>query len=428
MKKKKVETNFHKQNYELIKKYSKESTINYKNFSQEILTSIFNKITNIHKGNEFFILLFSNIRQIEFIIFTNEGHSTVSTDIFKAIQNNETESVKFFIENCFYSIHDVDEKGKSILSYCLESNHNEIYNYLFSKQTTNDFLPIQEKPKDYEPNIFKACEEGKLTSVQWLIEKEKVNKNKKDEFGYTPLKYACEYGHLSIAQYLLSKGANIKIKDLNGNSLIHFASKGGLLSIVQYLIEKQNVDKDIKGFIDRTPLHYGCLGGHIPIVEYLISKGANIETKDDDGTSLIHFASMGGILSVVQNLIEKLTVDINIKDNYEKTPLHYACENGHLQNVEYLYSKGADMEANDYDGRTPLHYACQGHLPIVEYLLSKGANIEAKDDQEDTPLHYAIMYGDIDVIKYLLSKGAHKNATTLDLVPSWNDEIKNILK
>ena len=47
------------------------------------------------------------------------------------------------------------------------------------QQSKSNFEQIEEKPKDYEPNIFKACKEGKLTSVQWLIEKENVDKNKK---------------------------------------------------------------------------------------------------------------------------------------------------------------------------------------------------------------------------------------------------------
>ena len=39
----------------------------------------------------------------------------------------------------------------------------------------------------------------------------------------------------------------------------------------------------------------------------------NIEAKDKSGNYLIHFASMGGLLSIVQYLIEKQNVD---KDKY----------------------------------------------------------------------------------------------------------------
>ena len=60
--------------------------------------------------------------------------------------------------------------------------------------------------------------------------------------------------------------------------------------------------------------------------------------------------------------------------------------------------------------RTPLHYACQeGYLPIVEYLISKGANIEAKDEDDWTPLKLASTCGRFHVAKYLISKGANTN-------------------
>ena len=164
---------------------------------------------------------------------------------------------------------------------------------------------------------------------------------------------------------------------------------------------------DAKGYNDLTPLIFACFRGHLPIVEYLISKGADIEAKDKSGNSLIHFSSTR-FLSIVQYLIEKRNIDKDIKGYEERAPLHHACNGGHLQIVEYLISKGANIEAKDKNKKTPLHYACyKGHLQIVEYLISKGANIKAKDSSENTPLHYASKMSQTDVVKYLLSNGAN---------------------
>ena len=113
------------------------------------------------------------------------------------------------------------------------------------------------------------------------------------------------------------------------------------------IIEKQNINIEIKGSLEKTLLHFACKKGHFPIVEYLILKGANIKAKDENGDYVIHFASKGGLLSIVQYLIEKQNIDIDIKGYQEQTPLHYACYEGHLPIVEYLISKGANIEAND---------------------------------------------------------------------------------
>ena len=93
------------------------------------------------------------------------------------------------------------------------------------------------------------------------------------------------------------------------------------------------------------------------------------------------------------------------------------------------YNKELDFSINE----TPLHIASKnGHLPIVEYLISKGANIEAKDYLDNTPLHCASCEQDYEIVEFLVSKGANKNAKNkYGMTPYYyaqNPEIRNILK
>ena len=103
-----------------------------------------------------------------------------------------------------------------------------------------------------------------------------------------------------------------------------------------------------------------------------ISKGANINAKDVVENYVIHFAAIGSL----QN---------NIKVRNDKRPLHFACQNGHLPIIEYLISKGANINATDeYWKKTPLHYASgRGKsftkTGIVKYLISKRAKKKNKD-------------------------------------------------
>ena len=83
-------------------------------------------------------------------------------------------------------------------------------------------------------------------------------------------------------------------------------------------------------------------------------------------------------------------------------------------------------------GKAIFQLSCwKGHLPIVEYLISKGADIEAEDMDEATPLHYASEGSKADIVKYLISLGANKNAKNIkDKTPydvAKNNEIKNII-
>ena len=304
---------FPKQIYNIINNYSKQTIIKYNNFSNEIIKNIFKEN---RFQNEIQFLIYSLIHQIEFIIFSNKGHET---NIFKAIQNNELEDVIYLIENCFCSIDDRNEEGKSVLSYSFDSNNQIIYNYLLSKKDSIEFLPIKEKPNDYEPDIFKASKNGQLTSIQWLIEQENINKNKRDSEFNTP---------------------------------IHIASMSGHLPIVEYFIEKQNIDQDIQGSHERTPLHYACLNGHFHIVLYLISKGANLEAKNIYNKTPLHCACENGHLQIVKYLISKGS-NLEAKDEEGWTPLHFASKFDQIDVVKYLIRKGANKTIENIDGRTP---------------------------------------------------------------------------
>ena len=98
------------------------------------------------------------------------------------------------------------------------------------KNSKHLFEPMTEKPKDFEPDIFIAAKEGKLSSIQNLIEKEGIDINKQVEKNYndliiykgdTALHVACEKGHLPVVQYLIEKGANIEAKDKDQRTTLY---------------------------------------------------------------------------------------------------------------------------------------------------------------------------------------------------------------
>ena len=284
-------------------------------------------------------------------------------------------------------------------NYEIEQKDHEIGKLKSEIDQLNKFPPIIIKPKQFEQNIFKACKNGDFTSFQWLIEKENIDKNIKvtDEIANPP-------PFVQFQKKTYPQEFNL------GDSLIHIAVRRKHLLIVQYLIEVQNIDPNVPGNHGKTPLHYACLYPNKEIAEYLISKGANIEAKDDDGNQIIHSASIGGLLPIVQYLIETAKIDKDITNSSGKTPLHYACLYGHERIVEYLISQGANIEAKDVNSWTPLHFTA--------IKLASSSNWHQSSDKEA-------------ITKYLISKGANKNATNKDgKTPydiAFNSRIKDIL-
>eukprot|EP00730_Choanoeca_flexa_P006674 TRINITY_DN12203_c0_g1_i1.p1 TRINITY_DN12203_c0_g1~~TRINITY_DN12203_c0_g1_i1.p1 ORF type:complete len:116 (+),score=7.35 TRINITY_DN12203_c0_g1_i1:113-460(+) len=97
-------------------------------------------------------------------------------------------------------------------------------------------------------------------------------------------------------------------------------------------------------------------------------------------------ACRAGDLSAFEAVLARLNTQqqrelIQQSDQGKDTPLHYACQYGHLAVARVLIDKGADVEAKNRNQWTPLHEAClRGHLSLAEMLIVNGADIMAEND------------------------------------------------
>ncbi|CAG2244764.1 unnamed protein product [Mytilus edulis] len=113
-------------------------------------------------------------------------------------------------------------------------------------------------------------------------------------------------------------------------------------------------------------------------------------------------------------------LNINKADIRKKTPLHIACQNGHMRCVQCLIKYRAAVNETDRNKRTALHYACEaGKEDIVKLLITNGTSINNKDlkahvnkpdEQDYTPLHIACEYGNEEVVKLLVERKAVINS------------------
>ncbi|HEY4224087.1 MAG TPA: ankyrin repeat domain-containing protein [Myxococcota bacterium] len=134
------------------------------------------------------------------------------------------------------------------------------------------------------------------------------------------------------------------------------------------------------------------------LVLALLERGADASARAGDGNTPLHHAASAGTSLVVHHLLAH-KADANARGLRGRAPLHCACagwnddEGDHLHVIELLLGAGADLEVRDDVERTPLHYAAETtlayRLPILERLIVDGADLDARDQDGRTPLDLA---------------------------------------
>ena len=127
---------------------------------------------------------------------------------------------------------------------------------------------------------------------------------------------------------------------------------------------------------------------------------------DQWGRTPLFIACQNGRVDAARSLLEEgAEVDRAMQDG--ATPLYAACENGYLDAARLLLDNGSEVDKADDHGWTPLYAACEhGHVDTVRLLLEKGADVNRANMYEKTPLFTACSQGHVDTVRLLLDKGA----------------------
>uniref|UniRef100_A0AAT9UPP8 Ankyrin repeat containing protein n=1 Tax=Apapanepox virus TaxID=3049969 RepID=A0AAT9UPP8_9POXV len=285
--------------------------------------------------------------------------------------------------------------------------------------------------------LHQAVSAKKINIVRMLLDRGH-SANAKDVYeGYYPIHLLAENrskDDILIAKLLLERGADIEAKDNNGYTILHIAARKGKTHLVKFfLLHGANIKSDNFD----TLMMFAVSSKNIHTVRYvinydrkLLNANSIIPALDNNDNEMLQFLINSG-------------VDINQKNRYGNTALHYAIEkNKKIRLIETLVNNNANINAIDNKGLTPLYVATNPYyiskhgscisainnkciycnsidayneygskFDISKILIDKGANVNVTDKSKTTPLHNACksIYM-IKTIKLLIDNGADINA------------------
>ncbi|KAL0766109.1 hypothetical protein CaCOL14_011307 [Colletotrichum acutatum] len=208
-----------------------------------------------------------------------------------------------------------------------------------------------------------------------------------------PLHTAAREGKVSIAETILKTEPKLAAReDDDGRLPIHWAASSNCIDIVILLTQSRSFDPDVQDGSGWTPLMISAsLKDGEDLVNLLLQKGADVNLKNHNGQSVMHFVASKNNLDVAKKLLgHDPPASTRIRDKRSQYAIHRAAAIGSAPMVALLIKHGSPLNATDASGYTALHHAvAEGHGDTAVALLKAGAVINKKDNDGCLPLDLA---------------------------------------
>lgn len=306
------------------------------------------------------------------------------TPLHYAVIEGQLETIKLVIDKGA-NLEIQDEEGFTALMTACWKMREDIVRYLIDRNARVDVLDKNKRSCAHLAVLRKS------ETILAFLADAKLSLDLISGSGMAPIHLATSKGYENIVQYLLSRGADITVREENTQQTsLHLAVMGSNKTrLVEILLEvsgQQIINfQDIEG---KTPLHLAMECDNIAAVKLLVKNGANIELVDLNGQVPLHIAIEKENLEAVMLLSNQTTINVVTKSgNY---PIHLAVIKGSEDIVDFLIKFHSDLNVKDREGNTALHLALMNKQYKIALLLSEaGASLSVLNDSGNPPIFYA---------------------------------------
>ncbi len=171
--------------------------------------------------------------------------------------------------------------------FCRNPQQSEKLTALLLEHGAN---PEQRDIDDNVPLHFMRC----LGALRQMLRYD-VDVNAQNKQGETPLLVAVREGYDDIAKALIAAGANVNIRNAQGQTLLHLAvldEDYGNARTARLLL-KLGADINARDHAGRTPLYQAASSHFAPGVRLLLASGAEVNARDAEGHTPLYAAEEG---------------------------------------------------------------------------------------------------------------------------------------
>ena len=358
-------------------------------------------------GSEFQRLIESVTINIEDVVDESRSRTTSRSRVPLSMEQlTVQEKLQALMKTIDYSKLDGrSQSGFTILHHAAKEDRPDIIEFL-----VNSGSDINVGDDEGQTPLHKAAIFSNIESVKCLLEKG-GDPNKVDNSGNTPLHIAIICGgDIEVVSTLATK-SDLRIRKDDGQNALHLAIRYHKVDSIELMLNHTQAYEVTTATCKYgyTPLHLAVSLGHLDTVERLLKhQTQDVLKTTKQGRTLLHLAAdtnNGAILPFLLDLHGTVTL-VNKPDKSLHTPLHDAAMHGNLKQVTLLMDRGATFSSAQ-NGYSPLHYACEnGHLNVARKILEQHPfQMYYITKNQDTALHVAARNGHAAIVKLLLDSG-----------------------
>jgi len=317
-------------------------------------------------------------------------------------------SVEYMLSNHLVTPQELAADQKRIIYYAALGGDEDTLNYL-SQQHKFDLTQQLQLNLD-RFNILQPLAAGGHLKLLWAyIEHHRLRIADAVTHVNNLFMTAASQGHFEVCDFLTaSHQENPMQKNICNQTLAHFAARYGDLPRLIKLLLLEPALQTLEDSHALTPFDYCIVGGHLKMLEFLVFDRDITHRRIDSSRqdSYLHLACQYRQVHLIEPLVKKYHIPVDIQNVFQQTPLTYCafsgsweCANKLLQLAPKINPLGLDQ----HEMSIHFHAVEYGQIFFLEQVIKTfgGLNPKSKDGANNTPLHFAFKSFSRFVVRYI---------------------------